>query len=151
MLYGSPAHDEFGFSLNPFHYVKKAGHYAKKAAVGLYHIDKRILSNKAVQQAATTAANVYAPGSGAAVQAGLNVIAPSGGGGTVATPAPHVATPAPHAATPQTAASNANADADDGGGGHGGGGDQLFGMPKKYVMIGGGVLGVVVLLSLLRK
>lgn len=148
MLYGSPAHDEFGFSLNPFHYVKKAvvatGHYTKKAAVGLYHIDKRILSNKAVQQAATTAANVYAPGSGAAVQAGLNVIAPSGGGGTVATPAPHVA-------TPQTAASNANADADDGGGGHGGGGDQLFGMPKKYVMIGGGVLGVVVLLSLLRK
>lgn len=148
MLYGHPVAGDLGFSLNPFHYVKKAvvatGHYAKKGAVGLYHIDKAVLSNKLVQQGAVTAANAYAPGSGTAVQAGLQIIAPSGG--TVATPAAQATAPA-----------SAPAPSSDDGGGDGGGGaphsggDQIFGMPKKYVLIGGGVLGVVVLLSLLRR
>lgn len=145
MIQGRPIAGDFGFSLNPFHYVKKA-------AVGLYHIDKAVLKNKLVQQGAVTAANAYAPGSGAAVQAGLQIVAPSGG--TVATPAgmPAAAPPPPPAPGPS-----------DGGGGGGGGGDddggapahggeqQLFGMPKKYVLIGGGILGAVVLLSLLRR
>lgn len=134
MLLGRPVSDELGFSLNPFHYVKKA-------AVGLYHVDKAVLRNKLVQASAASAANAYAPGSGAAVQAGLNVIAPSGGGGGI------VATPVPTAApTPAPAAD----DASDAPAQHGGG-DQMFGMPKKYVLIGGGILGAVVLLSLLRR
>lgn len=139
VLYGRPIAGDLGFSLNPFHYVKKA-------AVGLYRVDKAILKNKLVQQGAVTAANAYAPGSGVAVQAGLQVIAPSGG--TVATPAPASQVPAPTA--PDAADQSAPA-ADEHGKRGGGGGDQIFGMPKKYVLIGGGVLGVVVLLSLLRR
>lgn len=135
MLLGRPVSDELGFSLNPFHYVKKA-------AVGLYHVDKAVLRNKLVQQSAVTAANAYAPGSGIAVQAGLNVVAPSGGGGgTVATPAASSAPAAQQAAPDDTDTAPAQ---------HGGG-DQMFGMPKKYVLIGGGILGAVVLLSLLRR
>lgn len=41
------------------------------------------------------------------------------------------------------------ADAGGGGGKHGGGGGKLLGMPKKYVIIGGAVLGGVLVLSLL--
>lgn len=141
MLYGRPVASDLGFSLNPFHYVKKA-------AVGLYHVDKAVLKNRFVQQSAVTAANAYAPGSGVAVQAGLQVIAPSGG--TVATPAPAPQVPAPTASdTTDQSAPSADEHGKHGGGGSGG--DQIFGMPKKYVLIGGGVLGAVVLLSLLRR
>lgn len=131
MLYGRPVAGEFGFSLNPFHYVKKA-------ATGFIRVDKAILKNKLVQQGVATAANVYAPGSGALVQA------VSSGGGTVATPAP--ASQTPQAPSAPNAAADTDAPAPHG---HGGG-DKLFGMPKKYVLIGGGILGVVVLLKVLR-
>lgn len=134
-----PTAGEFGFSLNPLHYVKKA-------AVGLYHVDKAILKNKLVQQGAATAANAYAPGSGAIVQAGLQTIAPAGGG-TVATPAGQPAA-APMPPMPPTSMPSASENASYAPGG--GGGDQLFGMPKKYVLIGGGVLGAVILLKILR-
>ena len=132
MLLGRPVPSEFGFSLNPFHYVKKA-------ASGFVKVDKAILKNKLVQRAAATAANAYAPGSGALIQTGLQTVAPAGGG--------TVATPAGQPATPATSSDDTSAPAPHGHGGHG---DQLFGMPKKYVLIGGGVLGVVILLKVLR-
>lgn len=135
MLYGRPVAGEFGFSLNPFHYVK-AG------AKGLYKIDKAVLKNKLVQRAATTAANAYAPGSGSLVQAGLTTV--SSGGGTTAAPAGQPAAP------PQVPTAADSTDTDAAAPSSHGGGAQLFGMPKKYVLIGGGILGAVLLLKVLR-
>lgn len=79
---------------------------------------------------------------------------PTKGGGGAAPAAPGTVdlTPAQDAAAAAAGGGDeSGGDSSSGGGGHGGGGPKLFGMPRKYVIIGGAVLGGVVVLSLLTN
>jgi hypothetical protein len=128
-----------GFSLNPFHYVKKAavatGHGIKAGAKGIYHLDKAVAKNKLFQTAAAAAANAAAPGSGSLVQAGFSTINSK-----------------PGQPPGQPPSDGGAASGDDGSGSNnagGGGGGGALGLSKKQLMIGGAVVGGLVLLVLL--
>jgi len=153
MLVGQP---QFGISLNPLHYAKKGVKAVGKGAVavgkGAYTVGKygakgavAVAKNPYVQAGVSS----FVPGGAAAVAATKLLPGGGGGGAPAAAPEPGVTdlTPiqdqAAQAAQPEAAAAPA--------------GPGMVMLPgvgavkRSHLMIGGGILAAVVLLSLLRK
>ena len=159
MLYESPA--GLGFSLNPFHYAKKGvvavGKGAKYAGKGVYTAGKygakgavAIAKNPYVQQGVSA----FVPGGGAAVMA-ANAILPGGKGGPASVQTPpaggtvDLTQVQDAAAQAASAANDAVQEATTPPG--------MVRLPgvgavkRSHLMIGGGILAAVVVLSLLKK